>query len=429
MKKLIVAMLIVSSVFSVWAGGASESKSAGSGPVTIELWSSLSGTKANVFDSQVARFNSSQNDVVVNVIHQGGYNILRQKVAAAANARNMPDMLICDYIDVAYYAQLGLLRSLEGLFSDELISDYYESMLVDLRYDGTLYAIPYNRSTQGFYVNNDVLKEAGIDRVAATWDEFLEDAKKFKELGSDYYYGYAFFNQFLFDAIAYTWGADISTPDGEVRLNSPEIVEMMTYFQQMYNDGLLLMPPALVGGFEELNGAFLSGNVATVFQTSSFAPTAEQILDCDWSFEFIPAGEGGNAITIGGGNFAICSGTSDEEVAAAVKFLEFMSSEDIVTEFFMETGNLPIRKSIMERDDVKNYLEENPSYQTMLDQLEYGKPAPSITKNIRDVFNRVNDMMSRIILNGEDPKTVLDEYTAEFQAEIDEQKSLGEFIY
>ncbi len=429
MKKIIAVLLMFSALFALSAGGSTESLAESSGPVTIELWSSLSGTKANVFDEQVARFNSSQSEVQVDVIHQGGYSILRQKVAAAANANDMPDMIICDYLDVAYYAQLGLLKSIDDLVPAELISDYYESMLADLRYDGKLYAIPYNRSTQGFYVNNDALKAAGIDRVAATWDEFLEDAEAFKKLGSDYYYGYAFFNQFLFDAIAYTWGGDISTPDGEVHLNSPEIVEMMTYFQDMYNDGLLLMPPALVGGFEELNGAFLAGNVATVFQTSSFAPTAEDLLDYDWSFEFIPAGIGGNAITIGGGNFAICSGASDINTAAALKFLDYMCSEDVVTEFFMETGNLPVRKSIMEREDVKTYLAENPSYQTMLDQLEYGRPAPSITKNIRDVFNRVNDMISRIIINGEDPKTVLDAYTAEFQAEIDELKEFGEFIY
>ena len=114
---------------------------------------------------------------------------------------------------------------------------------------------------------------------------------------------------------------------------------------------------------------------------------------------------------------------------ASIAFLEYMCSEDIVTEFFIETGNLPVRKSIMEREDVKTYLAENPSYQKMLDQIEYGRPAPSITKNIRDVFNRVNDMISRIIINGEDPQTVLDEYTAEFQSEIDELKEFGEFIY
>ena len=38
-------------------------------------------------------------------------------------------------------------------------------------------------------------------------------------------------------------------------------------------------------------------------------------------------------------------------------------------------------------------------------------------------------MISRIIINGEDPQTVLDEYTAEFQSEIDELKEFGEFIY
>ena len=65
----------------------------------------------------------------------------------------------------------------------------------------------------------------------------------------------------------------------------------------------------------------------------------------------------------------------------------------------------------------------------MLDQLEYGRPAPSITKNIRDVFNRVNDMVSRIIINGESPEAVLSEYDSEFQSEIDELKDFGEFIY
>lgn len=429
MKKVLAVLLILSAFFSLYAGGSHEETEVASGPVTIELWSSLSATKAEVFDEQVARFNSSQQDVFIDVIHQGGYSILRQKIAAAANANNMPDMIICDYLDVAYYAQLGLLRSIDDLMDEALLDDYYESMLADLTYDGQLYAIPYNRSTQGFYVNNDVLKEAGIDRVPSTWAEFIEDARKFKSLGDDYYYGYAFFNQFIFDAIAYTWGADISTPDGDVRLDSPEIVEMMEYFQDMYNEDLLLMPPALVGGFEELNGAFLSGNVATVFQTSSFAPTAENLLDCDWSFEFIPAGKGGNAITIGGGNFAICSSVTQEEEDACVEFLEYMCSPDVVTEFFIETGNLPVRKSIMERDDVKTYLSENPSYQTMLDQLEYGRPAPSITKNIRDVFNRVNDMVSRIIINGESPETVLSEYDSEFQSEIDELKEFGEFIY
>ncbi|MDY0288699.1 MAG: ABC transporter substrate-binding protein [Sphaerochaeta sp.] len=427
-KRILVVLVLLAAVLAVgFAAGTKEVKPAG--PVTIELWSSLSGSKAKVFDIQVAEYNASQSEVKVNVIHQGGYSILRQKIAAAANAKNMPTLLICDYLDVPWYSQLGLLKSLDDLLPKATLDDYYPAMLADLTYEGELYALPYNRSTQGFFVNNDLIRKAGIEKPATTWDEFKKDAKTMKNLGKEYYYGYAFFHQFLFDAIAYTWGSEIGTPDGTVRLNSPATVEMMTYFQQLFNDDLLLMQPVLVGGFEEQNGAFLDGRVASVFQTTSFIPTAEKLLKYDWSFNFIPAGKGGHAVTIGGGNFGIASQASKASTDAAIQFLNHMAKAETIADFFMQTGNLPTRKSVMELAEVKEFLANRPAYTVMIDQLAYGKAAPSTTKNLRDVFNRVNDMISRIILNNEHAKKVLDEYTALFQAEFDEAKSFGEFIY
>lgn len=419
--------VLICALAMVFAAGQKEQASGG--VETIELWSSLSGSKASVFDEQVAAYNASQDKVVVKVIHQGGYSILRQKIAAAANAKNMPALLICDYLDVAWYAQQGLLKSLDSAMPKAILDDYYPAMLADLTYESKLYALPYNRSTQGFFVNNDLLKRAGIHRAAATWDEFKEDAIAMKSLGKEYYYGYAFFHQFLFDAIAYTWGSEISTPDGKVLLNSPETVAMMTYFQDLFNQDLLLLQPVLVGGFEEQNGAFLDGKVASVFQTTSFIPTAEQLLKYDWSFHFMPAGKGGNAVTIGGGNFAITSQTSAKATEAAIDFLTYMANPTTIADFFMNTGNLPTSKSTLDLPEVQAFLASKPSYATMIDQLVYGKAAPSTTKNIRDVFNRVNDMISRIILNNESPQKVLDEYTALFQAEFDEAKAFGEFIY
>lgn len=427
MKKYLVVLIMLLSTTFVFANPQKEVVEK-QGPEVIELWSSLSSKKASVFDQQVAEFNASQDEVVVNVVHQGGYSILRQKIAASAASNTMPTLLICDYLDVAWYAQLGLIIPLDDIISDSTINDYYSSMLNDLKYDGSLYAIPYNRSTQGFFVNNDLLRKAGIDSPAKTWDEFEEHATKMKELGDDYYYAYAFFHQFIYDAIAQSFGADISSVDGEVRLNSPEMIKMFTYFQNLYKENKLLMQPVLLGGFEEQNGAFLNGNVATVFQTTSFLPTANKLLTSDWSFEFMPAGDGGHAITIGGGNFGIGSQSTDAQKKAAAKFLEYMSSDDVVTQFFMETGNLPTKKSIMNRDDVKAYLEKDKNIQKLIDQLQYGKSAPSVTKNIRDIFMRTNDIISRIILDGQDVVTVLNEYNAEFQAEIDEAKANGEFI-
>jgi ABC-type glycerol-3-phosphate transport system substrate-binding protein len=429
MRKFTAAVFVFSFLLASSLFSAGRSEPNPSGPVSIELWSSLSGSKASLFDEQAARFNASQNDVKVTVIHQGGYNILRQKVVAAANSRNMPAILIVDYLDVPWYAQLNLIKDLDTLFPSSLINDFYPAMLNDLKFQNKLYGLPYNRSTQGLFINRDVLNQAGIGGIPQTWDEFRSQAVNFKKLGNDYYYSYAFFHQFLFDAIAYTWGAEICTPDGKVLLNSPEMTAMMSYFQNMYKEGLLVAQPVLVGGFEEQNGAFLGGKIAAVFQTSSFIPTIQDMVTYNHSFEFIPAGRGGHAITLGGGNFAITASADNAETAGAVKFLTFMSSPEIAAEFFMNTGNLPVRKTIMDNPEVKTFLTRNPMYVKMIEQLQYGKTAPSTTKNIRDVFNRVNDMISRIILNNEDAKKVLDEYTLSFQSEIDEAKANGEFIF
>jgi sn-glycerol 3-phosphate transport system substrate-binding protein len=203
---------------------------------------------------------------------------------------------------------------------------------------------------------------------------------------------------------------------------------MMQYFRTMYTDELLAMQPVLVGGFEEQNGAFIQGKVASVFQTTSFTPTAVGLLKFDWAFVPLPAGKGGNAITLGGGNFAITSSATKAEAEAAGKFLQYITSPHIAAEFYMETGNLPVRKSVLGLPQIAEFHKKNPNYARMMDQMAYGKAAPSTTKNIRDVFNRMNDVISRIILKGDDAKKTLDAATKEFQAEIDELKATGAFL-
>ncbi len=204
------------------------------------------------------------------------------------------------------------------------MDDYYPSLLADLKYQGKLYAVPYNRSTQGNYLNMDLLRKAGIEAAPKTWTEFRGQADQLsRAMGRDFHYGYAFFHQFLWDGIAYTWGAQVSTPDGKVLLSAPEVVDMMTFFRKMLQDDLLSVQPVLVGGFEEQNGAFISGKVASVFQTTSFTPTAVGLLKFDWQFAPLPAGKGGNAITMGGGNFAITSRAAN--AAAAGRFLQYIT--------------------------------------------------------------------------------------------------------
>ena len=399
-------------------------------PTPIEIWSPLTGGKASTFDALVKEFNQSQNDVVVTVVHQGGYDVVRQKMAAAANARNMPQMVLADYIDVPLYVQRNMIKPIGEVLSQDLIDDLYPGMLVDLTVDDTLYGVPYNRTTQGLIVNNDLLKQAGIDRVASTWDEYYEDAVKFKKaLGEDYYYGYAYFNQYIFEAIAYSFGATIATSDGKAMLTEDAMQDLFKFFRKMYEEKLIVMVPTTAGGFADQHSTFLEGKVATVFQSSSFIPSAQKLLDYDWSFEYIPAGAGGHAITIGGTNLVVTNVVNDAELEAARAFIEFVVRPENGAKVFVETANLPVRQSTLEIDSVQEYMAKNSFTGNLLGQLDYAHNASAVTKNIGNVFGTVSDMIVRLIYNGENIQSTLEEYNEMFQEEFDDKKLNGSFIY
>ena len=428
MKKITVFLaVLIMAIAPLMANGQKESPS--DGPVEIELWSLLVGNRAKILDDQTSRFNESQNEVLVTVIHQGGYNPTKKKITAAASAGNLPAIIMTDFIDVGFYAQQGILSPLNNLLPQEVLKDFFPGLMTDLTVDGEIYGIPYNRSTQGLYVNKDLLAKAGIDAPPATWKEYREQALMVKKLGSEYYYGTGFFHQWFFDAIAYSWGSSLTTDEGTITFNKKEVVNMMTFFQEMVREGLLVTPPKTMGSFEEMNGAFIEGKVATVLESTSWLSSMKNVVDFDWEFSFLPAGDGGNAVTAGGGNFSITSTVDKAQKEAAAKYLEYISSPEISAEFHMNTGYMPTRKSVLDLEEVKAFYKENPSYMVSVNQLEYVHPASGYTKNVRSVWYRMTTgALARILINNEDVQTVLDETTAEFQQEIDELIEQGEYI-
>ena len=48
--------------------------------------------------------------------------------------------------------------------------------LDDLRYQGHLFAIPFNRSVQGIFLNADLFRQVGLDptKPPQTWEDFSD---------------------------------------------------------------------------------------------------------------------------------------------------------------------------------------------------------------------------------------------------------------
>ena len=71
--------------------------------------------------------------------------------------------------------------------------------------------------------------------------------------------------------------------------------------------------------------AFLEGQTASMWTSTGNLAFVEKNAEFDWGVGFLPGGDGPGA-PIGGGNFYIMQDTTDEERAAALSFIKFMTS-------------------------------------------------------------------------------------------------------
>ncbi|MBQ7568372.1 extracellular solute-binding protein, partial [bacterium] len=63
---------------------------------------------------------------------------------------------------------------------------------------------------------------------------------------------------------------------------------------------------------------------------------------------------------------------------AAWKFIRFMTSPEITTEFAMATGYLPVRKSAVNGTAYKSFIKEHPNYQVGINSLQYASVQPRV---------------------------------------------------
>lgn len=428
MKKIGVLMVIVSIILveSLFATGTTE-KVADKGKITVDFWSLLTGGSQEVLKNQVDAFNASQNEVFVDLVAQGGYSELQQKLLASINANNTPVITMVDYMFIPFYASQGVFEPLDGYLGTD-VKDFIPGLLADLKYNGGIYALPYNRSTQGFYYNKDLFAKAGLTSAPKTWEEFREDSLKIKKLGDEYYGGFAFFNRWYFEPIMEQWGVEINDKEGNVTFNTAKGVEAMKFFQDLYKDGLVAMQPTLSGGFQEQCIEYVAGRVASTLQSTSWLTRMEDSVDFNWEFAFLPAGPNGHVVTNGGANFAISKRATQDEKDAAWTFLNYMTSTEQSSFFHQATGYMPVRYSVLALPEIKELHKKSPKFRVSIDQLEFARETSIVAKNCPNYQTVINDTVERILVMQEDPKKVLDWAAKQLQEVIDEARASGTLV-
>ncbi len=395
-KRLLAALLSSALVMTTLAGCSSKSGSSDmvtelTEPITIEMWHYMNGGQAEALNSIIEDFNATNDKgITVNAISQGSIGDLNKKVISAAQSNSLP-AIINVYPDLATgliednkLVDLALFINDENVGMADEMDDFVDTFIEETSQwgEGKVYGLPMTKSTEVLYVNKNMLESLGYtleDLEDLTFEKLAEISNKaVTELGVAGF-GFdsssnAFISSLKMD------GPDFVESNGTINVDNEWVREYMTFFQQQAQSGAF----RIAGEDKFLSNPFVNQKMLC-YQGSS---AGYAYLNNDGAFEIavveVPVFQGKDkAVMQQGASLFVTNNVSAEAQYAAYEFVKFATNAENTAKFATATGYLPVRKSAIETDIVKNILNDETSlyskvYNVAQEALSYAYYTPAI---------------------------------------------------
>jgi len=295
---------------------------------TITFWHAMGAQLGKTIDMLVEQFNNENPDVFVKAEYQGNYGALSQKLVGSLVARKPPTVAqvygnwAAEYITSKELVPVEkFIKGPNGLSTLE-IDDIWEGLRAGCVFDGVWYTMPFNKSVYVLVYNETALKEAGIAKPPATWQELLTAARALTVKEGDKIVRYGFGlrpNVDYFACFFFTAGGTWLDAGGKVNVNSPEGTKALQYMADLLSKYKVSY---YVPGY--LDADFGAGKVAMYLTTSPGLSYTDQSVagKFEWSAAPLPYMEPKfKATPVAGTDLAIFAKATEKEQQAAWKFV------------------------------------------------------------------------------------------------------------
>lgn len=394
-------------------------------PVTIEFWHAMTGGLEETLTEMTDEFNNSQDNVTVKLVNQGSYDDLSKKLMAAAKAHTSP-VLAQGYEDwMLQYVDNNLLTDLTPYiedenhgWTDEELNDIVQVFREANTFDGKMYGVPFNKSTEILYYNKDLLEANNIE-VPTTWEEYKAAAEKLtSNVDGKKVVGLGFENSIGLSFPTYVrqaGGSTVNADENKVTFDTPEATEALTFLNDMVQAGTA----RLAGEDGYMSGPFGRGDVAMYVGSSAGIGfvAAEAEGKVNWDVAPLPKGKEA-ATAFQGTNLMIFDSASDEEKLAAWEYMKFMTSNEQTVNWASKTGYVPVRQSALDLPAWKDYVAENPVYGVAASQFDAGYYEP-IVKGKSGINDAELKEIQAVLLGEKDVETGLKDLQKSAQDAVD----------
>ncbi|MDC3418466.1 extracellular solute-binding protein [Aquibacillus salsiterrae] len=328
--------------------------------VEIEYWQYNYDSKVQLMDELIKEFEEQNPNIKVTQTNFP-YEQYNEKVATLVPAGRGPDVINLYYGWVPKYVDSGFLQPLpQDPFSPEFIEEEFFPLVNATKLDGEYWTIPTAVRTLALFYNKDLFEKAGLDAPPKTWDELVSYAKQLTERdenGQLVTEGMAFepggqLHNWFRDALVYQAGGQgVSEDRKEILWDETDagleafrfMMELATKHkvgeQNFYNDDVT---------------AFKTGNAAMNIDGSFRLGTlANDAPDLNYGTAPLPSYKE-EATQASFWTNGIVAGVEGKKLEAATKFLEFLTSKEVMERWIEEIGELPAKQDVALQDKYLN---------------------------------------------------------------------------
>jgi multiple sugar transport system substrate-binding protein len=398
--------------------------STGAKAVEIEYWQYVFETRVKAMDQLIQKFQAANPDIKVKQT-TFPYADYQTKVAASIMAGQGPDVLQLFYGWADNFIAGKMIQPLraEAFPAAEIEKDFFP-IVSAMKRGQDYYGLPTAVRSLALFYNKKAFKDAGLDpnQPPKTLEEFVAAAEKTAKrdgsgnltqagvtmdmTGQDHQW----WREVL---IRQNGGAPYTDNDSKVTYNDEAGLKALTFYTDLQQKKKV----GQVGFMDEGQAAFRAGLAAMTIDGTFRLGSFGTIKAFEWGVTELPANAQGvrsnyasyfaNAIT---------TKAKGEKLAAAEKFLAYISSPEAMKVWLEVVGELPARRTAALTPE--NLA--NPIYGPFLKGLEYAH-----TTQFKDEAAQRQvaiDMVNRVLVGGEEPKESLAKAAAAEQAILDRAK-------
>src|SRR5712664_858906 len=323
----------------------------------------------------------------------------QQKLAAAIEAGNPPDVMRLYESNVQFYASGGHLLDVNDLV-DKMRREpkgIFESALSSVIYKGRAMGVPLAVNPWPVHARLDLLEQAKVE-YPKTWDEFIETSKKIQSPPRLFAFGMCL-------------GLVEDTTDNV--MNSPENVAGVKVIEAMFKTHKIIPPGAISWDNSGNNKAYQSKQAAFVMNPTSiyaYLDGNDKDLQKVTGLMPVPAGPKGAINQIDTWAYGAFKKTPYPELAKGL--LEYFMQPANYDKIIQSTGGrwVPVYKRLFDSP----FWKEKPAFKHFIKMAETGVPvsyAGSPTPAAGEVLNThvIPKMIQRVLVENWEPAKALDE--------------------